>query len=59
MSTPKQKITFLLGPPGCGKGSQAKKLAQDFGYFRISLGDAFREEIKKVFFVKLKNREVY
>ena len=42
------KIVFMLGSPGCGKGTQARKLAQDFGYTRISIGDAFRAEVKRV-----------
>lgn len=37
----------LLGPPGVGKGTQAKKLAEATKLVHISSGDLFRENIKK------------
>ncbi|MDP1778878.1 MAG: adenylate kinase [Anaerolineales bacterium] len=37
----------LLGPPGVGKGTQAKKLAEATKLMHISSGDLFRENIKK------------
>jgi adenylate kinase len=36
----------LLGPPGVGKGTQAKILAEKTGLAHVSSGDLFRENIK-------------
>lgn len=36
----------MLGAPGAGKGTQAKKVASKFGIPHISTGDLFRENIK-------------
>jgi len=36
----------MLGPPGVGKGTQAKILAEKTGLAHISSGDLFRENIK-------------
>lgn len=35
----------MLGAPGAGKGTQAKKIASKFGIPHISTGDLFRENI--------------
>jgi adenylate kinase len=42
-----RKFVVLLGPPGAGKGTQAKNAAERLGLPHVSSGDIFRENLKK------------
>ena len=36
---------LVMGGPGCGKGTQCKKLADHFGFTHLSTGDLLRQEV--------------
>jgi adenylate kinase len=39
-------IWIFLGAPGAGKGTQAERLQQDFGFVQISTGELLREAMR-------------
>jgi adenylate kinase len=41
------KYYVLLGPPGAGKGTQAKIIAEKFDLVHVSSGDLFRDNLKR------------
>ena len=38
---------ILLGPPGTGKGTQAKLIAEELGALHVATGDLFRDAVKQ------------
>ncbi|KAI9347980.1 adenylate kinase-domain-containing protein [Zopfochytrium polystomum] len=40
-----ENIIFVLGGPGCGKGTQCVRIAKEFDYVHLSAGDLLRAEV--------------
>ena len=51
------KRVVLLGPPGAGKGTQAKKISEKYNILHISTGDIFRANVKEGTPLGLKAKE--
>src|SRR5215469_8975623 len=41
------RAVIFLGPPGAGKGTQARQIAEAYGVPHLSTGDMFREQISR------------
>ena len=42
----KPRIIFVIGGPGCGKGTQCKRIVKNFKYQSFSTGDLLRQYVK-------------
>ena len=51
------KRVVLLGPPGAGKGTQAKKISEKYNVLHISTGEIFRANVKEGTPLGLKAKE--
>lgn len=43
----KTVFVMFFGPPGCGKGTQAKKVAEELNLVQVSTGELFRKHLKE------------
>ncbi|HSR70484.1 MAG TPA: adenylate kinase [Acidobacteriota bacterium] len=51
-------VVILLGPPGAGKGTQAKRLAASTGFLHVSTGDLLREAVRNETELGLKSKAI-
>ena len=49
---------ILFGPPGAGKGTQAIKIAEKYGWIHVSTGDILRSEVSQGTLLGLKVKTV-
>lgn len=54
----KKIVLILLGPPGSGKGTQAKQLCHHYSLPHLSTGDLLREEINQKTVIGLEAKEL-
>ena len=43
----KPYVIFVIGGPGCGKGTQCKRIVKNFGYVSFSTGDLLRKYVEE------------
>jgi len=46
VNSTKPLVIFVLGGPGCGKGTQCAKIKEKFQFEHLSTGDLLRDELK-------------